>query len=515
MASSINLKNSGGSTLAITHSDSKGGKTIIGTDIVTSVATINDFPTVGIQDGDTVIVKDANRGGTFIYRSADVATNNGGTIFNGWCRQYEGAVNVKWFGVSTGSNISTQLQLILDEHDNVYIPSGVYTVNNTVIVRANTKLFGAAPRANINTEGTVFDFQSNSDLVCFMIHDTGAILEDFRVINSNVANQLTSAIETPASGGANTAFSFSIKNIMVNGYFDKAFNIVYSWHFILEKCRVEGGKHDYGFYIPNGTSSKIDACLSYGSKVFGFYLQKLTYCTMNSCGVDGGAGGLHLAGGNRGLTVNSFGVESTSSGENLLLEGSNNSLTINSPTLSSNSSVDADIIKINTTGNSVTTINGLNLPSAYTPNIGFKMLNIIDDGDGVTLITPSMFGTQIGDVDSCNIIGGNIVNRGSNANGSYLKNYDGTLICHFTSEALSTTSLTQGTLFRSTSTLLTFPYAFVGDFPEVSQSPVSNSGAPFAPAAGAITLTTANLRLLGTTATDSGYISYIAIGRWK
>jgi hypothetical protein len=52
----------------------------------------------GYDENAVVVVTDENRGGTFVYRSANVATNNGGTIFNGWCRQYDGAVNVKWFG---------------------------------------------------------------------------------------------------------------------------------------------------------------------------------------------------------------------------------------------------------------------------------------------------------------------------------------------------------------------------------------------------------------------------------
>jgi hypothetical protein len=46
----------------------------------------------------TAIVKDNNRGGVFIYDGAQSGVNNGGTIFNGWVRQYDGAVNVKWFG---------------------------------------------------------------------------------------------------------------------------------------------------------------------------------------------------------------------------------------------------------------------------------------------------------------------------------------------------------------------------------------------------------------------------------
>lgn len=63
------------------------------------VNTISNLPTNGLSDGLTTIVAENGRGGTFIYRSSESTTNNNGTIFDGWCRQYNGAVSVEWFGV--------------------------------------------------------------------------------------------------------------------------------------------------------------------------------------------------------------------------------------------------------------------------------------------------------------------------------------------------------------------------------------------------------------------------------
>jgi hypothetical protein len=63
-----------------------------------SVTTVDALLTLVGEENDVVVVTDENRGGTFVYRSADSATNNDGTIFNGWTRQYDGEVNVKWFG---------------------------------------------------------------------------------------------------------------------------------------------------------------------------------------------------------------------------------------------------------------------------------------------------------------------------------------------------------------------------------------------------------------------------------
>lgn len=63
-----------------------------------NVPTIASLPTTDLEEGQVCVVAEEGRGGTFIYRVADAATNNGGTIFNGWTRQYDGAVEKSWFG---------------------------------------------------------------------------------------------------------------------------------------------------------------------------------------------------------------------------------------------------------------------------------------------------------------------------------------------------------------------------------------------------------------------------------
>ena len=57
-------------------------------DIPAIVETIDELSLVDINKYTTAIVKDLDRGGTFIYDSTKVAENNQVTIFNGWTRQY-------------------------------------------------------------------------------------------------------------------------------------------------------------------------------------------------------------------------------------------------------------------------------------------------------------------------------------------------------------------------------------------------------------------------------------------
>ena len=71
-----------------------------------TVETVEELSTIVGQENDVIVVTDENRGGTFVYRSAEAGTNNSGTIFNGWVRQYSGAVNVKWFGAKGDGDAS-------------------------------------------------------------------------------------------------------------------------------------------------------------------------------------------------------------------------------------------------------------------------------------------------------------------------------------------------------------------------------------------------------------------------
>ena len=80
------------------------------------------------------IVKDLNRGGTFIYDATQSAVNNGGTIFNGWVRQFDGAVNVKWFGAVDVSNLS--------EIDYIDSKSAIQNAINYISLTEKTLYFG-------------------------------------------------------------------------------------------------------------------------------------------------------------------------------------------------------------------------------------------------------------------------------------------------------------------------------------------------------------------------------------
>ena len=113
-----------------------------------NVATVEELPTVDLEDGLVCVVTDEGRGGTFIYRSENALVNNGGTIFNGWCRQYSGAVNVKWFGAKVDGTTSSSNALNLAYNSlpstggQIYFSKGKYLLDQTHIFSKPVLIIG-------------------------------------------------------------------------------------------------------------------------------------------------------------------------------------------------------------------------------------------------------------------------------------------------------------------------------------------------------------------------------------
>ena len=76
-------------------------------------------------------------GGIFIYDASQSGVNNGGTIFNGWVRQYSGSVSVKWFGAygdgttNDHDSIAMALAVVDISGETLYVPTGKYLSDNT------------------------------------------------------------------------------------------------------------------------------------------------------------------------------------------------------------------------------------------------------------------------------------------------------------------------------------------------------------------------------------------------
>ncbi|MBT8307341.1 MAG: hypothetical protein KJN85_10435, partial [Maribacter sp.] len=72
-------------------------------DKLVSMANIGALLSLIPEEGMTInvnafAIENDGGGGIFKYDETQSDTNNGGTIINGWVRQYTGALNAKWWG---------------------------------------------------------------------------------------------------------------------------------------------------------------------------------------------------------------------------------------------------------------------------------------------------------------------------------------------------------------------------------------------------------------------------------
>ncbi len=176
-----------------------------------TVDTVDDFGTIpsGI---DTVIVKDLNRGGTFIYDATQSAVNNGGTIFDGWVRQFSGAVNVKWFGAK-GDGITDDtdaIQKVVSLSKGIIYVKGTYNISNTITITSSNVEINAT-NAQINWVGTntspIYKVQAPIDRVTF---NGGSYV-------GNASSFILAIGVTPDVTGINDYARFTVSNVHAGG----------------------------------------------------------------------------------------------------------------------------------------------------------------------------------------------------------------------------------------------------------------------------------------------------------
>lgn len=166
-----------------------------------SVANIGDLSAIDTNKYKTAIVKNIDTGGVFIYDSTKSTINNGGTIFNGWVRQYSGAVSVKWFGakgdgVTDDKNAFKLLFNSATSYTDIYIPSGTYNV--TVGVSDLTDitstdrdyaflLIDNKQNINISGQGTIlFNAQETNERAWFIVarNSSGIAIDGLRLVGT-------------------------------------------------------------------------------------------------------------------------------------------------------------------------------------------------------------------------------------------------------------------------------------------------------------------------------------------
>ncbi len=120
-------------------------------DVVGRIPTIDDLYGVDKSVYTCVVVQEDGRGGTFNYNGALSTINDGGTIFDGWVREYDGAINVKWFGDTA---LEQTFKDASDVLQSVEVNVGTYDLNADSIDFAGIK-FHSFGLVTINTNTTL------------------------------------------------------------------------------------------------------------------------------------------------------------------------------------------------------------------------------------------------------------------------------------------------------------------------------------------------------------------------
>jgi len=244
---------------------------------VTYLDTVEQATNYVGTNGDVIHISDIDRGGVFIYD--DTATDNGGTVFGKCVRQYEGAVNVKWFGAKDGQDSTDAFQKVLAESFNIFIPSGTYLLNKTL----NLGINGGTKKRTIKGEGinsTKLYWNDYSNKILYGVNCTfnfsGLEISDITFKGNGVSelsngSQVTGLYDSANDSSYNIEFNrvefsdWSGNGLQVNKWFDATFNAcsarnINNYGYIIDGGQTlfwhqEGGRWHKNIGYADGTNS--------------------------------------------------------------------------------------------------------------------------------------------------------------------------------------------------------------------------------------------------------------------
>ena len=201
-----------------------------------NVQTVDELLSLDGLEGDTVVVTDENRGGVFVYREDNVGTNNEGTIFNGWTRQYSGAVNVKWFG-AVGDGVTddtTSIQTVLSLSNKLII----FDDAATYLVKQLTP-----QGTNLHIEGMGSTIKFNEDINGYAIRLTDSTINNL-IFDGNDKNIGDNGVSTASCA-------------MVSAYGD---------FFAAKNCTFKNlqgvqDNYQYGLIVDPAANAMIESCI--------------------------------------------------------------------------------------------------------------------------------------------------------------------------------------------------------------------------------------------------------------
>lgn len=198
-----------------------------------TVNTVDDLLSLEGDVDSVVVVTEENRGGTFIKRLTAGANDNG-IWFNGWERQYDGAVNVKWFGAK-GDGATDDTVALLNVFNNT--ENSAITFNGTYLVK---QLIASCSNCTI--------LGNNSTIVYTEQIDTASL----NLTNCSIENMIFDGGDFNI--GENTISQANSAIIYADGSFFSIENVV------IKNLHGLENNYQYGVIVSGSTISNITQC---------------------------------------------------------------------------------------------------------------------------------------------------------------------------------------------------------------------------------------------------------------
>lgn len=234
-------------------------------------------------------------GGMFRYDAGDTTTaDNGGTVIvdaagNRWKRQYDGPINIRWFGARGDGVTDDRAAFVaaLAIGGPVYAPplAAAYRISSGITLPAGTYLTGEPRRTQI-------DYRGSTDV--FTVSGTYNVISGLRIDCTNASGGFVFKINTNA-GGVDRLYISDIETTAAHGLLaddNHASNIIVALNLenvIAKQHRGRGVYLQDGFAYIHFKHVTIDYVGSANRNYIAFDVSNNAGCRFESCDVTGGA----------------------------------------------------------------------------------------------------------------------------------------------------------------------------------------------------------------------------------
>jgi hypothetical protein len=211
-----------------------------------------------------------NRGGTFVYDDTKSAENNGGTVFDGWVRQYSGAVNVKWFGAVGDGVTDDTLAIQKSSLYSVYIPNGTYKLTDKITFSNDCigeSMDGVLLQGDANGEVKGSLIVTGNGATKNLTVD-GDVSDDPVTWDNSNYNSFTGFSRLVTIGKSNSI----IENVKAQNCVRAGFHCELKENINFTNCTVERSRGEFGdgFYIQRSKDVTLTNCKAYDFTRIGY-----------------------------------------------------------------------------------------------------------------------------------------------------------------------------------------------------------------------------------------------------